>query len=84
MHEGGIATPLGGTKPQKPIGPIVGAGIIVIVLALGGLYFWGAALNKKEAAERERAAQEEEQPADLETDVSIPEAGSVEGELDTN
>lgn len=28
-------------------GPIVGVIIIVIVLALGGLYFWGAQLNRE-------------------------------------
>ena len=29
-------------------GPVVGVIIIVIVLILGGLYFWGAQLNREE------------------------------------
>lgn len=43
-----------GTPPQasfnhdegKPVGAIIGIIIIVIVLAIGGLYFWGSRLNK--------------------------------------
>jgi len=33
---------------HKPIGPIVGVVIIVLVLILGALYFWGARLNEIE------------------------------------
>lgn len=29
------------------MGPVVGAVIIILVLALGALYFWGAQLNKE-------------------------------------
>jgi hypothetical protein len=37
-----------GDWPQKQgqVGPIIGIIIIVIVLALGGLYVWGARLNR--------------------------------------
>jgi len=36
-------------KPkQSPVGPIVGAIIIIALLVFGGLYFWGAHLNKEQ------------------------------------
>jgi flagellar basal body-associated protein FliL len=33
-------------EESKPIGPIIGIVIILAVLAIGGLYFWGSSLNK--------------------------------------
>lgn len=35
-------------KQREPLGPIVGAGIVIVLLIIGALYFWGAALNAKE------------------------------------
>ncbi len=32
---------------KSSAGPIVGAFIVIIILALGGLYFWGAQLNQE-------------------------------------
>ena len=32
---------------QKPVGPIVGAVIIIILLLLGALYFWDKHLNNQ-------------------------------------
>lgn len=32
---------------REPLGPLVGAGIVVILLIIGALYFWGAELNKQ-------------------------------------
>jgi len=41
-----LASGEGGSPGQKSsAGPIVGAVIIVVVLILGALYFWGAHLN---------------------------------------
>jgi len=39
-------------NPQQPApanspGPIIGAVIVIVVLALGALYFWGARLNQE-------------------------------------
>lgn len=35
--------------PQKPssAGPIIGTTIVIVLLALGALYFWGARLNER-------------------------------------
>ncbi len=30
---------------RKPVGPIAGAVIVILLLIAGGLYFWGAAIN---------------------------------------
>lgn len=41
-------------QPQEPhkssIGPLAGAIIVILLLVGGGLYFWGAQLNKQEDA----------------------------------
>ena len=44
--------PLNPNQPQTPqkktgVGPMIGTIIIVILLIFGGLYFWGAQLNKE-------------------------------------
>jgi len=33
------------------MGPLIGVIIVVVLIALGGLYFWGGQLNKEEAVE---------------------------------
>lgn len=38
---------------SKPAGPIVGTVIIVILLIVGGLYFWGERLNKERSAQNQ-------------------------------
>ena len=36
-------------EPQKSsVGPVAGAVIVILLLIAGGLYFWGAQLNKQE------------------------------------
>lgn len=38
-------------EPQKAsVGPIAGAVIVILLLIAGGLYFWGAQLNKQDEA----------------------------------
>lgn len=36
---------------RKPIGPIAGAIIVIVLLVAGGLYFWGAKLNSQISVE---------------------------------
>jgi hypothetical protein len=37
-------------EPQKSsVGPVAGAVIVILLLVAGGLYFWGAQLNKEQA-----------------------------------
>lgn len=42
-------TPTPETHPS--MGPIIGTIVIIAVLAVGGLYYWGAQLNREEAQE---------------------------------
>lgn len=39
--------PLSSPPERKPIGPIAGAIIVIVLLVLGGLYFWGAQMNSR-------------------------------------
>lgn len=45
------APQVGNPQSASPIGPIVGVIIIVLVLALGGLYFWGKELAQQDSLE---------------------------------
>lgn len=36
------------SEPRHAIGPLIGAGIVIALVILGGLYFWGAKLNDME------------------------------------
>ena len=67
-----------GPKPQhahKPVGPIAGAIIIIVLLVAGGLYFYGAQLN------RETADQMPYIPSD---DYMMPEGSMPAGELQSD
>lgn len=46
-----IRPPVGGTPApvKKPVGPVVGIVIILILLVFGALYFWGQYLNSQDA-----------------------------------
>ncbi|OHA27108.1 MAG: hypothetical protein A3D52_02245 [Candidatus Taylorbacteria bacterium RIFCSPHIGHO2_02_FULL_44_36] len=35
------------TSENRPAGPVIGAVIIILILVVGALYFWGAKLNKE-------------------------------------
>jgi len=37
---------------KKSSGPLVGTVIIVVLLLIGALYFWGAALNRKNTVDQ--------------------------------
>lgn len=37
-------------EKQPSVGPLAGAAIVVAVLIIGALYFWGAWLNKQDPA----------------------------------
>jgi hypothetical protein len=37
---------------REPVGPMIGAAIIVILLMLGALYFWGAEVNRQRSLQQ--------------------------------
>ncbi len=51
---------------QKPVGPIIGSAIVIIILLIGGLYIWGQQLNKQEKKRQEAQKSELEQEKELE------------------
>lgn len=74
-------------KKASSIGPIVGILIIVIILLVGGLYFWGEQRDKESAMEaaRQEAAQIENAPDSkvdrLNAQGSSDSASSIESDL---
>ena len=49
MEQTPNTSPITQSPPPKPssAGPIIGTIIVIIVLGLGALYFWGARLNER-------------------------------------
>jgi hypothetical protein len=79
-------------EPQhkSSIGPVAGAIIVILLLIAGGLYFWGAQLNKQEDVpsfipSQEEMAQEEstlqsESAAGLPAQSSSDDVSSIEAD----
>ena len=64
-------------NPENSVGPLVGIVIIVLILVLGGLYFWGERLKAKRDTDRikneiQRTASTTE-TATEDTPITIPE-----------
>lgn len=64
------------TPERKPIGPIAGAVIVIILLIAGGLYFWGAKLNSQ--------MQPQDMPYITDDGYLIPEASMPVGEPESD
>lgn len=76
------------TPDRKPIGPIAGAVIVILLLAAGGLYFWGAAINAKNPEGtpplilgNEQASATADTEAGLPEQSSSDELSSIEADL---
>jgi len=71
-------------KQDGGVGPLIGTIIIIALLVLGGLYYWGSIINEQKDTE----APTENVPAGQDEDVSSIEAeldaefGDVDAELD--
>jgi len=89
----GEPTPAEGGK--KPMGPIVGVVIIVIVLIFGGLYFWGAKVSKEKTMTAEEITAQEDvmliklkeqsesdEIADIEADLNATDLEGLDAELE--
>ena len=59
------------TSEPKSTGSIIGAIIIIIVLIIGGLYFWGQELDQKQTIDKE-----------ILTEEIVPETTDIEADLD--
>lgn len=78
-------TPTAETTPEtperrSPLGPIIGATIVLLVAAFGGLYIWGSA-NMHDSAVEEDVAQTEEMSTTTEESTDIED---LEAELEAD
>lgn len=51
-----INTTIEGSEPKGGMGPLIGSIIVIIILVIGAIYFWGDKLNKQEVTESQPAA----------------------------
>jgi flagellar basal body-associated protein FliL len=65
------------TEPKGSTGPLVGSIIIIIILVVGAIYFWGGKLNKTEEnapAAASVSTSTSDEPAALEQDLqNVPD-----------
>lgn len=66
---------------QKSIGPVIGIVIIVIVLIIGALYFWGARLNRQAPVEAQPLSSSDI-IADISADLSATAINGIDADLD--
>ena len=68
--------------PQKSVGPLVGIIIIVIVLVIGALYFWGTKINNEAAPETPMAPlSESDELNDIGADLSATVINSIDQDI---
>lgn len=73
------------TQKDSTVGPLIGSIVIILIVIVGGLYFWGALITNKKAEirntdllEEQADALEIEQAAQQSTSTDI---GSIEADL---
>ncbi|KKT74896.1 MAG: hypothetical protein UX21_C0048G0004 [Microgenomates group bacterium GW2011_GWC2_45_8] len=70
------------TSENRPAGPVIGAVIIILILVVGALYFWGAKLNKEANQTPEDILNAEDQTLNqLQTQSTSTEIGDIETDL---
>ncbi len=69
------------TPPQKSVGPTVGLVIVLILIILGGIYFWMKQSDYKETAWTETNKDTDTQA--FEQQSSSDEISSIEADLDS-
>ena len=73
---------MGSNSPRAKegsVGPVIGTIIILAVIVLGGLYFWGQRASEKAMSE----AQLGEVVQDITTQSQSDEAAAIQADLDT-
>lgn len=74
---------------KKPIGPIIGIAIIVVIIIFGGLYYWGGKINNQELRNAQESVTAEEilnqqDPSleSLQVQSTSDEIADIEADLD--
>ncbi len=72
-------------KRDGTVGPLIGSVIIVLVILIGGLYFWGSMIiDRKNEIETEQALEDQASSAEVESiasQSSSDETDSIEADL---
>ncbi len=68
-------------EEKKQVGPTIGVIIIVLLLTLGGFYFYGDQLNKKAATPEEIQKTPDESAMKLQEQSASDETSSIEADL---
>lgn len=70
------------TPENKPAGPVIGVVIIILILIVGALYFWGAKLNKEASRTPEDILNAEDQTLNqLQTQSTSTEISDINVDL---
>lgn len=75
------------TSEESSMGPIIGAIIIVLILIIGGLYFWGQNLVQNEDVaddDMEELLDEDEVTEELQEQSSSDEVDDIEADLEAS
>lgn len=69
-------------KKESGVGPIIGSIIIIILLVLGALYFYGSIVERRQTqGARTPALSESTRVADIESDLNVPELDTVDADM---
>jgi uncharacterized protein YpmB len=81
----GNQTPTPENKPKEGlVGPIIGSIIVIILVIVGGLYFWGTVINERQTTQTEAVdLNEDETLNDLTTQSDSDEVNSIEEDLNS-
>jgi len=81
------------TKPSGSVGPLVGAATVVVLLIVGGLYLWGAQLNKQgelneenvfDTSQNDSIAPASDEPGQIESDLESFSSAEFEAQLEAD
>ncbi len=69
-------------KKENGVGPIIGSIIIIILLVLGALYFYGSIVERRQTQNTPTPAlSESTRVADMESDLNVPELDTVDADM---
>lgn len=72
-----------GNQKTGGIGPVVGSIIILLVILIGGYYFWNKVQEKRIAPTQEQELNTSDEVSDIEADLeTTTDFEDIEGELD--
>lgn len=76
-----MTNPVSGQQNPKSVGPAIGIVIIILVIILGALYFWGQTIDRREVILNQQQMETADQAGSLPTQSSSDDLGSIEADL---